>query len=227
MSSTFFHAVWLSVLCIAGCVGTDLVNAPVGSVGPRIDLNPVVASVDVGGSLVLTATYRDSSGMENRATMLTWSSSDASIATVDRDGVVAGHRPGECRIVASFGDVSSPATIVTVVGDSLRIVRRVGILMPGPITGDTAFGTVVLEKRSDGVAILRFGHDFRSMSGPGLHVFLSPTNAPEGIDLGSLKQTSGAHDYQLPLGTMPESYDWVVVRCVPFNVTFGSARLEP
>lgn len=48
----------------------------------------------------------------------------------------------------------------------------------------------------------------------------------QSVDLGSLRSFTGAQSYAVPPGIGINTYDWVVIHCVPFNVTFGYARLQ-
>ncbi|MGH7457397.1 MAG: DM13 domain-containing protein, partial [bacterium] len=74
----------------------------------------------------------------------------------------------------------------------------------------------------------KFGSDFSSSSGPGLEVFLSTTNTvgANSRNLGRLQSTSGAQNYNVPSGIAFNTYSWVIIHCVPFNVTFGYAQLR-
>ncbi len=76
-------------------VSLDRMAAEVTSV--RID-SPSSSNIEVGGRLTLTATVTEERGA---STLLTWSSSDTSIATVNNSGIVTGISVGEVTIKAT------------------------------------------------------------------------------------------------------------------------------
>ena len=79
---------------------------------------------------------------------------------------------------------------------------------------------------SDGSQIIRL-EDFRSTNGPDVHLYLSTNKqASDFIDLGRLKANIGNQNYQIPVNTDYNKYNYVLVWCQPFSVLFGSAQLS-
>ncbi len=105
---------------------------------------------------------------------------------------------------------------------------RTGTFTANPSTDYTVTGSAVLEKQPDGSLELRLGSDFVSSNGPRLEVYLSSSNAVNSgsISLGRLKQTSGVQTYRAPGGVQLTTYDWVIIHCVSFDVSFGYAQLR-
>ena len=71
--------------------------------------------------------------------------------------------------------------------------------------------------------------DFSVRNGPNLYVYLSagPTNqVDERLNLGRLKATDGAFNYELAPDIDPRSVSTVLVWCREFGVLFGAALLE-
>ena len=107
-----------------------------------------------------------------------------------------------------------------------------GIRRAGPFSGADDFhfgrGEAQLIETAPGVWTLRF-EDFSVRNGPDLFVYL--TNDPEDIDgavnLGGLKATDGAFNYELPAGVDPTAYSHAIVWCRRFAVLFASAPLSP
>ena len=155
--------------------------------------------------------------------VFSWRSSDPSIATIDNTGLVTTIIPGTVDIIASTDGIDSLPALLKVLGES-----RTGMFMKKPGTSYTVSGTAILERLEDGSLLLQFGSDFFASSGPGLHVFLSTTNGinSSSLDLGDLKMNSGGQRYPLSGVIDPETFNWVVIHCVPFNVTFGFAELK-
>lgn len=91
----------------------------------------------------------------------------------------------------------------------------------------TGSGRVAIIEVAPGTHVLRF-EDFSVLNGPDLHVYLSPD--PSGyavgaVDLGKLKATDGAFNYDLPAGTDLATVRSVVIWCQPFEVQFAHAEL--
>ena len=79
---------------------------------------------------------------------------------------------------------------------------------------------------STGSPILRL-EDFKSTNGPDVHLYLSSNKqANDFIDLGRLKANIGNQNYQIPLDTDFNKYNYVLIWCQPFSVLFGSAQLN-
>jgi uncharacterized protein YjdB len=93
-----------------GQVGTATVN--VVSPGVRtITITPSSATVSaLGGTVSLTATVRDPSGAIVNASV-TWTTSNAFVATVSSNGTVTGHLPGNATITAKSGSATATAAI--------------------------------------------------------------------------------------------------------------------
>ena len=93
-----------------GQVGTATVN--VVSPGVRtITITPPSATVNaLGGTVQLTATVRDPSGAIIN-TSVSWTTSNAFVATVGSNGLVTGHLPGNATITAKSGSAVATASI--------------------------------------------------------------------------------------------------------------------
>ncbi len=104
---------------------------------------------------------------------------------------------------------------------------RTGIFMT-ETNGKVTTGRVQLLTVEGGVLRVDFSEDFTLTQGPGLFVFLSndPFLSPDAINLGSFISPQGAQMYTVPFGTTLESFKYVIVHCVPFNVTFAFAKLS-
>lgn len=75
------------------------------------------------------------------------------------------------------------------------------------------------------IAFLRF-ENFQVTNGPDLHVYMTINgNATTGIDLGTLKGSTGDQNYDLH-GIDTKTYDTVVIYSQPFHVYFAKAKLS-
>jgi uncharacterized protein YjdB len=76
-----------------------------------ISITPSSATVNAfGGTVSLTATVRDQSGAIIN-TPVSWSTSNAFVATVSSNGTVTGHLVGTAVITAKAGSATATATI--------------------------------------------------------------------------------------------------------------------
>jgi trimeric autotransporter adhesin len=80
---------------------------PVASVA----VNPGTASLNIGGTVTLSATPRDANGAALSGRSVTWSTSDGNIATVSTTGVVTAKAPGSATITATSEGQHGDATI--------------------------------------------------------------------------------------------------------------------
>src|SRR5207245_4640516 len=78
-----------------------------------VAVTPVAPSVYVGATAQLAATLRDVNGNPLSGRAITWTSSDAAVATVSGTGTVTGVAVGTATITATSGGQSG-ATTVTV-----------------------------------------------------------------------------------------------------------------
>ena len=95
------------------------------------------------------------------------------------------------------------------------------------------FGSIqIIEK--DGHALVILSDDFKSDSGPELHIILTEHPNPksskdvhtgEYVDLGILKSTKGTQTYEIPADKIGK-FKSAVVYCKPFRVIFGAATLS-
>lgn len=141
MRVVVFKSLWLLVvavgLLLSACGGTGTPDPGPGDVtvsSVEITNVPSPAQVQIGATVDLNATVSGSSGVSQD---VTWSSSDASLATVNADGVVTGVSAGSVNITATSDADSSKSDQVTlqVVAASASCLDAVAL--EGPIAVDT------------------------------------------------------------------------------------------
>jgi uncharacterized protein YjdB len=134
---------------VAGTAAITVVGVAVASVA----VLPTSASLQRGATTVLTATVKDVSGSVATDRQVTWSTSNASVASVSSTGVVTGNAIGTATITASSGGRSGSASIAVVpipVG-SVAVDPTTADLVPGQTAAITptvrdANGTVVTDR---------------------------------------------------------------------------------
>jgi hypothetical protein len=147
---------------------------------------------------------------------------------------------GPLFIGGGVGQDGAPAFVSTATAAPPTAATATTAPAPTTLTGafdarkavDTVSGNVTLGKTSDGKVILRF-ENLNSANGPDLHVYLSKEASPatpqqvmNGIEVGKLKATQGASNYELAATTDITEYKSVVVYCKTYSVVFGYANLS-
>jgi hypothetical protein len=90
-------------------------------------------------------------------------------------------------------------------------------------------GKALLIETAPGQYVLRF-EEFSVRNGPDLYVYLSTDSEGYGedpLELGTLKATDGAFNYDVPSGTDVARFKGAVVWCKQFSVLFATAPLLP
>jgi hypothetical protein len=89
----------------------------------------------------------------------------------------------------------------------------------GKVTGDVKI------YKQEGKYIL-YLENFKSSSGPNLHVYLSKEETPVNYkDLGALKSLGGNQSYDININLDSNPYPYVCIHCVDYNHLFGYAKL--
>ncbi len=189
-----------------------------------VRVTPASLELEVGDTAQLAADALNLDGEEVTQGAFGWRSNNPAVATVDTTGFVRGVSTGATEIVAGTEGIDSNPVSVRVISSG----PRSGTFTGRPGTSYTISGTATLLKLEDNRLELRLGSDFSSSSGPGLAVYLSRTNSVRSgsMSLGSLQATSGSQSYSVSPDTKLTDFDWVIIHCVPFNVTFGYAQLQ-
>ena len=115
--------------------------APVPSVPTTITISPATATLlSLGQTVQLTATVRDQNGQGMAGVTVAWASSDASVARVTTDGLVAAAANGTATVTATVGGISDgaditveqqPARLRSVSGNNQEGIRE--HLLPEPL----------------------------------------------------------------------------------------------
>jgi hypothetical protein len=103
-----------------------------------ITLTPLVASIQSRGTLALTVVVKNAHGQELPNQAVTYTSSNAAVATVSQAGVVTSVGPvGVANIVAGVGSVSSAPSVLTVTPGSVSSLVKVADVPASPVVGST------------------------------------------------------------------------------------------
>ena len=189
----------------------------------QIVLSPASVQLEAGATQTFTATALNVNGETLDGVSFTWNSTNATIATIDDAGTATALQPGTTTITATAAGVTSAPAQLSVTGGSRR-----GEFAKRPGTSYNLEGHVTLQEGPGGTLTLQLESDFSSSQGPGLYVYLSRTSTvtSSSLEVGELQAVSGASTYDVPGSTTLTTYDWVIIHCKPFNVTFGYAQLR-
>jgi hypothetical protein len=107
--------------------------------------------------------------------------------------------------------------------DTASVLKYSGNFINGPSGGVS--GIAKIYRQANGKFVLKL-ENFRSTSGPNLHVFVSKELDPKTYsDLGALKSLNGNQVYEIDIAFDPKPYSYVLIYCVNFNHLFGSASI--
>lgn len=123
------------VTITASAEGKSAVASIIVSLAPVATVNVSSASsqLSVGSSAQYSATALDAGGAVLTGRAVTWSTSDAAVATVSTSGLVSAIAPGSAQVTATIGGVtgSAPVTVVAVAVASVTVSPGSGALLPG------------------------------------------------------------------------------------------------
>lgn len=179
---------------VTGSAAIAVLPIPVASVL----VSPPTGGVQVGATLTLTATPRDSAGMTLAGRAVAWSSSAPGIATVSSAGVVTGVAPGTASIGATVEGMRGDATItVTSVASSCttRPTLTHALVDPSALQVITQIGVV----GGANTSLVGRSYAFPTAAQTGVRLPLSAPAALRVVALGHYRPTGA------PAGYVP---DW-------------------
>jgi uncharacterized protein YjdB len=111
-----------------GKIGSSNVTVTANSALPvaSVDIQPSSATVQVGGSVVLVATAKDTDGNLLQDRQVDWFSSDPSVAIVDETGHATGIAEGTATIKAESEGVAGAASLTVVPASDQAIIFQDG-----------------------------------------------------------------------------------------------------
>ncbi|MGA7838805.1 MAG: DM13 domain-containing protein [Ignavibacteriaceae bacterium] len=180
------------------------------------------SSLQAGQIVQLNADAFNFKGDKLNDISINWESSDIAVLTVSTSGLVQAVSAGTASVTATVDNISSSPYNITVGGQ-----ERTGTFVKNPSQDHVISGGATLRENNDGTLTLGFNSIFASSGGPDVRVYLSTNQSISGsYEVASLKSTAGKQTYQIPSSVKIDSYDWVLIHCVPFNITFGWAELK-
>ncbi len=187
-----------------------------------VTVSPADTNITVGGLLQYVAIPVNARNETVTGLDVQWETSVDSIAAINDQGLLTAVRPGSVTVTASTEGIQSMPARLDVFARS-----RTGSFQAAQGSSYRVEGTGVLEQ-TDASLQVRFLDNFSVSNGPDLHVYLSTQNRVNAtsIDLGALQSTTGAQMYSVPANVRMNDFDFIIIHCVPFNVSFGFARIN-
>ena len=142
----------VALLVVRGCGdgGPSQPSGPEGPVVTTIIVNGPKGPLQVGASFALTAEVRDQNGEAITGKTPTWSSANASIASVSNDGVVTAQGPGSASVSATVAGKSGSATVTV----AIPVVFSVTITPPtAPVVAGQSIALAVVVADRDGTEL--------------------------------------------------------------------------
>ena len=192
----------------------------------RIEISGAPASLNTGASVQLQARAYNMNNQELNGQAFTWASSNSAILSVDANGKITGGSSGTAAITAAAAGIQSLPV-------NIQVLPAGGLTRSGQFSGNSGYtvsGTATLQQSGNDLT-LALGSNFVSGNGPMLGVYLAKTasgglNSQNSVKLDNLKSNTGMQTYPVPAGVGLQDYDYVLIYCIPFNVRFGTAKLE-
>ena len=212
-----FFSLLLSLL--SSCIGDDIIA---DEVPERLRINNRIDSLKLGDSYQFEVMFFNNVGKQEDR-QIDWLTSDATIISVDQQGLATANEMGTATITARV-NLPDKAPVVApfevVVSDQTTQVESDGI-RKGTIKTTSSY---VLEGEFEffedgGNLRLVFGDDYKASTAlPGLYVYLTnnPTTTTGAYEIGKVTTFSGTHFYELPLEVGLDTYNYVLYFCKPF-----------
>ncbi|MFT6965485.1 MAG: hypothetical protein ACJAT1_000691 [Marivirga sp.] len=217
---------------ITGCIGVDIVDK-LESSAPQIMISTSIDTLKIGDEYQINATVIDEQGRPLINPSFAWNAITPNTVSINTNGSVIGLSRGEAVITVQFKQLLDSLSFH--VGETTSIQSSRKIDFSGK-NGYDVDGTGEISAR-DSEIILEFNADFSADNGPGLVVYLSnnPSSVQGGVELTPLMANSGAQSYNISqilnqngnnMAVGLSSYDYVIIYCKPFGVTFGVGAIQ-
>lgn len=183
------------------------------------------STIEVSETVQLSARAYTINEVEITGKLISWSSSDMTVASIDQNGLVTGLSDGLTEMTATVDGINSPAYVI-MVGSNGKMGTFQGV------GSYDAKGTATLTD-DNGNLTLTFSNDFETSFALGTFVYLANSTSgtavrSRGLEIAEVT-TNGAKSYDITAvdGSIGlDSYQYVVLLCKPASITFGYAEMK-
>ena len=169
-----------SLIVLATYCSSDGLVVPQDTTVVTVTLDPVAATLRVGQTTQLTSVGSTKGGVPI-TNAITFSSSDATVATVTSQGLVRGLKPGTATITAKGGTVEKTAVITVTPGLPVSIAKVAGDAQFAQVSNAVAIAPSVQVKDSAGFVVPGASVTFTVGSGGGIVAGGTATTNAQGI----------------------------------------------
>ncbi len=194
---------------------TSATPIPVATVG----VAPSTVNLTVGGTQSVVATPRDAAGSALTGRVITWASSDTTVAAVDQGGLITATGVGSAAVTAtSEGQVGTVS--VTVAPPAVATVT----VAPPSVTVNVAWTTTLTASAFDAHGNPMAGAAFTWSSSDSAVALVSPGGIVTGVSAGSatITATAGGQRGTSSVTVVPAPVNRVVV--TPVNPSIGAGK---
>ncbi len=219
------HLLFLPVLALGACIGTDLID---DSVPRELRILALPDTIAFGDTVDLSATYFNEIGREEGVDIL-WTSADPSVFRVtDRgQGIAVATGSTTLRAEANVaGQTVSEETGVVVGRQTVTTVQtRKGTIRTTSsykLTGDF---TITQEGAN---LLVEVAADYEASTAlPGLYVYITnnPSTTNGAREIERVETFKGAHSYLIENARLGD-YSHLLYFCKPFSVKVGDGKIE-
>ncbi|MEP4533929.1 MAG: DM13 domain-containing protein [Cyclobacteriaceae bacterium] len=191
----------------------------------RVEVSGDKSTIDISETLQLSARAYTINDIEITDKMVSWSSSDMDVASIDQNGLATGLANGLTEMIATIDGVNSPSYVI-MVGNNGKMGTFQGV------GSYDAKGSATLTN-DNGNLTLTFSNDFETSFALGTFVYLANSTSgtavrSQGLEIAEVT-TNGSKSYDITAvdGSVGlDSYQYVVLLCKPASITFGYAELK-
>ncbi len=222
------HFIWVvAALLYIGCIGEDYID---DFVEPTLRITNPISSLQTSAMHSYTATYLNNIGQPEDA-QITWTSSNASIVTINEQGVATAVAEGEATITASVlidGNAIIAEDVIRISPMVMEGSEESG--KSGTITTTSGYaleGSFTLEVNGNDLILSIDNNYMASSQLPGLYLYLTnnPNSINGALEVGPVTVFEGAHSYTIE-NTGINNYQYLLYWCKPFSVKVGEGQIN-
>ncbi len=217
----------LFVIILISCVGEDIFD---DFVEQRIVVSNPISDLKVGDTYQFEFSYFNNVGKKEDVSV-NWMSSNASVITIDNQGLATANADGTADISVSLAQNEAVNYELSVNAGSETIVMENPTEIAGVIKSTSSYelkGSFSLVS-IEGNLELQLGSNFKATTAlPGLYAYLSnnPASVTNAFEIGEVKVFSGANTMNIGTSIGIMDYNYLLYFCKPYNVKVGDGKIS-
>ncbi|MEN0006056.1 MAG: hypothetical protein AAF798_18035 [Bacteroidota bacterium] len=211
---------------VQSCIGDDIIQ---DTVTEELRITSTIDTLAVNDTYQFEGRYTNNIG-QTQALPVFWSTTDASILSIDDNGLATGIATGAATV---YAEVVTPEqltlrdSVLVAVGTETvtTISERTGVIRT--TSSYVLEGDFIVTQEGDEL-IIEVADNYRaSASLPGLYLYLTnnPNTTNNAFEVGKVDVFNGGHTYRIN-GINISEYDYLLYYCKPFSVKVGDGQLS-